>query len=204
MKVLYNVDSLIKKRDYVELLEPPVVIRVMEIDDEAAEEFSRKISRAHRTGQPVIPVLIDSPGGSVYSCLSMISDIKHSHIPVATIAVGSAMSCGAVLLSSGTEGYRYCDPYASVMIHDISTTQEGKNEEIKSGSQQTDDLNKMMYQTMAKNCEHKNKDYFLKIIHDKGHAEWYLTPKQAKKHKIVNHIGMPDLYVNVSVNISIK
>lgn len=204
MKVLYNVDPLILERDFTDLIDPPIIIRVMEIDDDAAEDFSQDISKAHRTGQPVIPVLIDSPGGSVYSCLSMMSDIKHSKLPVATIAVGGAMSCGAVLLSCGTPGYRYCDPYATVMIHDISSYHEGKNEEIKTGSQQTDTLNRMMYQTMAKNCGHKDEDHFLKIIHEKGHAEWYLTPKDAKKHKIVNEIGMPDIYVDVSVNISLK
>ena len=204
MKILYNVDNLIIERNYSDLLRTPVIIRVTEIDDEAADEFSTDISRAHRTGQPVIPVLIDSPGGSVYSCLSMMSDIKHSKIPVATIAVGAAMSCGAVLLSCGTEGYRYCDPYATVMIHDISSYHEGKNEEIKTGSQQTDALNKTMYEAMAKNCGHKKHDHFLKIIHDKGHAEWYLTPKEAKQHKIVNQIGMPDFYVDISVKIELK
>lgn len=204
MKILYNVDPLIMEREFDDLLKEPVIFRVTEIDDDAAEEFCEAISDAHETGQPVFPVLIDSPGGSVYSCLSMISDIKHSKIPVATIAVGAAMSCGAALLSCGTEGYRYCDPYATVLIHDVSGFHDGKNEELKTRSKQTDLLNQTLYRTMAKNCGHKDEDYFLKIIHEKGHAEWFLSPKQAKKHKLVNEIGMPDLYVNVEVKMFMK
>lgn len=42
--------------------------------------------------------------------MSMVSDIKHSRIPVATIVQGKAMSCGAILFSCGEEGMRYMDP----------------------------------------------------------------------------------------------
>ena len=58
--------------------------------------------------------------------MSMISDIKHSSIPVATIVQGKAMSCGAILFSFGAEGKRYMDPDATVMIHDVSSMDRGK------------------------------------------------------------------------------
>jgi ATP-dependent Clp protease protease subunit len=204
MKILYNVDELITERNYDDLLKSPVIIRITEINDSAASDFSKSISRAHRTGQPVIPVLIDSPGGAVYSCLSMMSDIKHSNIPVATIAVGHAMSCGAVLLSCGTKGYRYCDPYATVMIHDVFSGCEGKTAEMKSHADQNEALSERLFKEMSKSCGLTDDNYFLDMIHKKKHAEWYLSPKDAKKHKIVDHIGNPDFHVDISVTMKFK
>ena len=97
MKWTSNVSSLIKE---VELRKSPVIIRVNKFDEDAAKKFDEQISLAHNTGQKVIPVVIDSYGGQVYSLMSMISAIKHADLPIATIVEGKAMSCGAVLFLS--------------------------------------------------------------------------------------------------------
>ncbi len=98
-----NIDKNIKT---VELRSSPVVIRVNKFDEKSAKDFAEKIASAHNTGQSVIPVIIDSYGGQVYSLMSMIASIKNSELPVATIVEGKAMSCGVILFSCGTEGYR--------------------------------------------------------------------------------------------------
>ena len=121
----FSVSSLIKE---LELNQNPVIVVVNKFDEQAADEFRNKFSIAQSTGQNVIPVVIDSYGGQVYSLMSMISTIRSSKIPVATIAEGKAMSCGAVLLSFGQEGMRFMDPDATVMIHDVASGQHGKNE----------------------------------------------------------------------------
>ena len=90
----------------VELRKPPIIIRVNKFNEKAALEFATKVAVAHSTGQKVIPVVIDSYGGEVYSLMSMISSIESSELPVATIVEGKAMSCGAVLLSLAN---RVCD-----------------------------------------------------------------------------------------------
>ena len=137
----------------------------------------------------------------MYSLMSMISDIKHSNIPIATIVQGKAMSCGAVLFSFGAEGHRYMDPDATVMIHDVSSMGWGKVEEIKADAAETERLNQKLYTMMAKNCGH-HKDYFLDIIHDKGHADWFLDVDEAHKHNLSNHARVPTL--KISANIQFK
>jgi ATP-dependent Clp protease protease subunit len=204
MKNLLKVDPLVRM-DPSKFMDAPVIIRVSNFDEEAAEDFAEDMSHAHNTGQPVIPVVIDSPGGMVYSLLSMISQIQNSRLPVATIGVGHAMSCAAVLLSCGTDGYRFIDPNATVMIHDISMPHmSGKTEEIKAESEQTDRLQKQVFRLMAKNCGHRDQDYFLKILHDKGHAEWYLTAKEAQKHGLVNHLRIPQFTTEIKVDIKFE
>ena len=125
----------------VELRKNPVIIRVNKFNEESAKKFSDEIGQAHNTGQKVIPVVIDSYGGQVYSLMSMIGAIKHSEIPVATIVEGKAMSCGAVLFTFGEEGMRFMDPNATVMIHDVSSMDWGKVEELKAGAKEADRLN---------------------------------------------------------------
>ena len=197
MNIIKYFSPLIKKEDLIDDL--PTVIRVRRFDESAANDFSSKISKAQNTGQPVIPVIIDSYGGQVYSLMSMISDIKHSKIPVATIIQGKAMSCGAILASFGAEGMRYMDPDATMMIHDVSSMGWGKVEEIKADAKEVDRLNKKVYRMMALNCGHPE-DYFLDIVHDKGHADWFLVSDEAKRHNLVNHLHVPTLKINVKVD----
>ena len=161
------------------------------------------MSKAQNTGQPVVPVIIDSYGGQVYSLMSMISDIKHSNIPVATITQGKAMSCGALLFSFGTEDYRYMDPDATLMIHDVSSMKWGKVEEVKAGAEETERLNQKVYQMMAKNCG-QNRNYFLDIIHEKGHADWFIEADEAKKHNLANHLHVPSFKIKVDVSFKFK
>ena len=191
-----NIDKQIKE---LELRNNPVIIRVNKFDEESAKEFSSQIASAHNTGQTVIPVIIDSYGGQVYSLMSMIGAIKSSELPIATIVEGKAMSCGAILFSFGDEGMRFMDPDATLMIHDVSSWSAGKVEEIKSSAKETERLNKKVYQMMARNCG-KADDFFIKEVHDRGRADWYLDAEEAKKYKLANNIRLPKLDISVSIN----
>ena len=201
MNVIRYFSPLLKEPKLIDDL--PVIIRVKKFDDTAAKEFTNRMCAAQNTGQPVVPVIIDSYGGQVYSLMSMISDIKHSKIPVATIAQGKAMSCGALLFSFGTEGYRYMDPDATLMIHDVSSMKWGKVEEVKAGAEETGRLNTKVYQMMAENCR-QSKDYFLDIIHQKGHADWFLDAPEAKKHKLANHLNVPEMKIKADIKFTFK
>ena len=97
MNVIKYFSPLLKEKELVDDL--PIVIRVRKFDEVAAKEFSNSINKAQNSGQPIVPVVIDSYGGQVYSLMSMISDIRHSKIPVATIVQGKAMSCGPFCLA---------------------------------------------------------------------------------------------------------
>lgn len=179
------------------------MIRVNKFDEDAAKKFALEIGQAHNTGQKVIPVIIDSYGGQVYSLMSMIAAIKHAEIPVATIIEGKAMSCGAILFSFGTQGYRFMDPDATLMIHDVSSMDFGKVEELKAGAQEADRLNAKVYRMMAQNAGKKD-DYFLKIVDKKKHADWFLDADEAKKHGLANHLRVPKISIKVSVDIDFE
>jgi len=200
MNFLSEVSPLIKT---LELKQEPVILVVNEFNEESANDFAAGISLAQNTGQKVVPVVIDSYGGQAYSLLSMISSIKSSNIPVATIVKGKAMSCGAILSSFGEEGLRFMDKDSVIMIHDVASSAFGKVEELKADARESDRLNKKLYTMMARNCG-KPDTYFLDLIHDKGHADWFLEAEEAKEHNIIQQIRMPTLKGKVTVSIDLE
>ena len=187
----------------VEVRRVPIIIRVNKFDEESAEKFTKLVGEAHNTGQPVIPIVIDSYGGQVYSLMAMISALKNAELPIATIVEGKAMSCGAVLASFGEEGRRFADPQATIMIHDVSSMEWGKVEELKASAKEADRLNEKIYTMMAQNCG-KPDNYFLKIADKKKHADWFLDAEEAKKHGLVNHLRIPKMEIDVSVDITFE
>lgn len=195
MNLITCVSPLVKE---IELRSAPVIIRVNEFDKDSAKEFSAQMSLAQSTGQSIIPIIIDSYGGQVYSLMSMIGNIKASRVPVATIVEGKAMSCGAILFSFGGQGYRFVDPDATIMIHDVSSGAIGKIEDVKADSKEAERLNQKVYKMMAANCG-KSPDYFLDIIHEKSHADWYLDADEAISHGLANHKRLPEMKITVDV-----
>jgi len=201
MNVIKYFSPLLKEPQLIDNL--PLVLRINKFDEATAKAFSTAMMKAQNTGQPIIPVIIDSYGGQVYSLMSMISDIKHSKIPVATIVQGKAMSCGAILFSFGADGHRYMDPDATLMIHDVSSMGWGKVEEIKASAEETDRLNRKIYTMMAENCG-KHKDYFLDIVHDKGHSDWFLEADECLKHNLANSLHVPELKIKAKIEFDFK
>lgn len=194
-----NMDPKIKD---LELRHNPVIIRVNKFDEDSAKDFSAQMALAHNTGQNIIPIVIDSYGGQVYSLMSMISAIRSSELPVATIVEGKAMSCGVILFSCGSEGLRFVTPEATLMIHDVSSGAYGKNSEIQASAKETKRLNKKIYEILSDNCK-KPRDYFLKEVRRRGQADWFVTPKKAKKIGLADSVGMPKLHIDVTVDINL-
>tara|TARA_B100000029_G_scaffold492698_1_gene554297 strand:+ start:169 stop:771 length:603 start_codon:yes stop_codon:yes gene_type:complete len=200
MKYKSSISPLVKE---IELRKQPMIIRVNKFNEDAAKKFAQEMAAAHNTGQKVIPVIIDSYGGEVYSLMSMIAAIKDAELPVATIVEGKAMSCGAVLFSFGEEGLRFMDTDATIMIHDVSSMEWGKVEELKASAREADRLNSKIYTMMARNCGKKD-DYFLKIVDKKKHADWFLDAEEAKKYNLANQLRIPTMQISIDVNIEIE
>lgn len=200
MKHTVNISPLIKE---IELRKSPVIVRVNKFDEESAKKFVTEVAQAHNTGQKVIPIVIDSYGGEVYSLMTMIAAISDAELPIATIVEGKAMSCGAVLLTFGESGMRFADPNATIMIHDVSSGGHGKIEELKADVKEAERLDEKIYIMMARNCGKKD-DYFKKKVFSKKHADWFMDAEEAKKHNIVNQLRLPTIRINVNVDINFE
>ena len=68
-----------------------------------------------------IHLYVNSPGGSVYSGLELVSTMNFMGSDVSTTVLGMAASMGAVISSSGAKGKRNILPYSRVMLHQPSS-----------------------------------------------------------------------------------
>lgn len=201
MRKFYKIDPRLHIEKLEDVVDVPKVIRVTEFDDEALEDFEKDMDEAHETGQPVIPIVVDSYGGSAYGCLGFLAAIEQARVPVATILTTKAMSAGAILFCFGTEGYRFMHPYAQMMIHDVGSGTFGKVEEIKADTRHLDELNQTMYKRVSRQLGH-DPDYLGRLIKEHNHVDWFLGAKEAKKHNIANHLKVPSFEIEISLRVN--
>jgi ATP-dependent Clp protease, protease subunit len=64
-----------------------------------------------------IHLYINSPGGSVTAGMSIYDTMQFIKPDVSTICLGQACSMGALLLTGGAKGKRFCLPHSRMMIH---------------------------------------------------------------------------------------
>lgn len=201
MRTFYKIDPDIYIEKLDQIIDLPRIIRVNEFDEESLQKFERDMDLAHLSKQPVIPIVIDSFGGSAYGCLGFLAAIESAKKPVATILTAKAMSAGALVFCFGTEGYRFMHPYATMMIHDIgSSMSHAKVEEIKVDARHLDELNSNIYKRVSRHLGH-DQNYIGELIKQNRHADWYLTAKDAKKYNIANHLRIPNFEVEISLRV---
>jgi ATP-dependent Clp endopeptidase proteolytic subunit ClpP len=200
---IVNKDSQIRSK-IEDMIDLPKTVLVNAFTEESAKKFYIDMSEAENSNQDIIPIIIDSYGGQIYSLLSMVDCIRSSKKKIATIGLSKSMSCGSILLSCGAEGFRFISPLSTVLIHDVSSWVIGKALDIKMEEKEVSRLNDLIYKIMDCNCGHEE-GYFQKIVHDKkGHADWYLTAEEAVEHKLANHIRIPRFEVNIYVETKFK
>lgn len=130
-----------------------------------------------------IKLIINSPGGDVYSGLGLIDVIEHSETPIYTICHGAALSMAMVVFAAGH--VRYSSKYATFMYHEANYGLEGKviyhKQEVKE-AERTDKLCDDYLLTRTK--------FTMKQFNDirERQKEWYIDATTAKKYGLVDEI----------------
>ena len=177
------------------------VIWVEKFNDEGLRNFYSKFMKLEADDTvSIIPIFISSYGGYVYTAFAMRDIIKSSPKPVATIALGKAMSCGAILLASGTPGYRFASPDTHMLIHEVSSGVVGKTSEIKQETKYIDELNKRLFKRLAIDTG-KSLKAFQKYMHKIKNNDWVLSARQSKEWGLVDHIMIPRLHDQPSMRM---
>ncbi len=78
-----------------------------------------------------ISFYINSPGGSVSAGLAIYDTMQFIKPDVSTLCVGQAASMGALLLTAGAKGKRFCLPNSRVMIHQPMGGFQGQASDIE-------------------------------------------------------------------------
>jgi ATP-dependent Clp protease, protease subunit len=171
--------------------DPGDEIWVNEFTEESASEFRKAVleeSKGNST-RPII-VYIDSYGGQVDALSTMIETMDEVPNPIVTVAVGKAMSCGAVLLSHGN--IRLCGKHARVMVHEVSNVAAGDVHDMYADALETKRLNRWFMGLLARNCGLKGGyGTIRKIIKKQDGRDRYMDAKAALEFGIVDAVGMP-------------
>ncbi|MDX5332807.1 MAG: ATP-dependent Clp endopeptidase proteolytic subunit ClpP [Gammaproteobacteria bacterium] len=103
---------------YSRLLKERVVFIVGPIEDQMANLIvAQLLFLESENPDKDINIYINSPGGSVTAGMAIYDTMQFIKPNVSTMCVGQAASMGAVLLTAGEKGKRYCLPHSRVMIH---------------------------------------------------------------------------------------
>ncbi len=175
-------------------------MRINSFDEKTANILSSKLHAAIQSGQGVFPIEIDSYGGDAYSLCGMIDTIESAKelIQVATVAVGKAFSSGIFALASGTSGLRFAGPSSSLMIHNVQARIGGSFESLKVDMKETSRLNKQLMKFLGKATGKDAKFYEEKLSENR---DWYLTPQQAKRIGIVDHVKLPLFFTRSEASV---
>ena len=130
-----------------------------------------------------INLYIQSPGGVVSAGLAIYDTMQFVKCPVSTLCMGLAASMGAVLLTAGATGKRYCLPNAKVMIHQVLGGASGQATDVEIATKEMlktrDQLNQILAKHTGKSIDQIAKDT------DRNH---WMTAEEAKGYGLVDEI----------------
>ncbi|WEG18513.1 ATP-dependent Clp protease proteolytic subunit [Alkalihalophilus pseudofirmus] len=130
-----------------------------------------------------IKLYVSSNGGCVVSGLALIDAIQTSRIPVETIGVGVCASMGALLLLSGTKGYRKCYENTTILLHDGNLSLSHSGKKARQVMDYYDGLEDRLKDITV------DKTVITSELYDKKNdEEWYLFGSEALELGIVDEI----------------
>jgi len=116
-----------------------------------------------------IHLYINSPGGAVTAGLAIYDTMQYIKPDVSTVCIGQAASMGALLLSGGAKGKRFCLPHARMMVHQPLGGFQGQATDIEIHAREIlrvrERLNTIMVKHTGRSMEQieqdTDRDYFL-------------------------------------------
>lgn len=166
---------------------PLAPVWVHSFDNSAVSAFADQVAAVRAARSPLV-LAIHSPGGDVYGLTAMLDILAAQDQPVVTVAIGQAMSCGAILFSAGAKGCRYAAPNATFLLHDASGDAGGGTLKDQEASvNETRRVNDLAWSVLDRNtgvalsAEHRRR----------GGADWFLTAREAVRVGLASRVGVP-------------
>ena len=130
-----------------------------------------------------IHLYINSPGGSVTAGMSIYDTMQFIKPDVSTMCIGQAASMGALLLTGGAHGKRFCLPNSRMMIHQPLGGFQGQASDIEIHAREILTLKDKLNQIMA---DHTGQD--LDIIAQDTDRDNFLSAQEAVDYGLVDKI----------------
>lgn len=142
-----------------------------------------------------ISLYINSPGGIVYDGLAIYSTMQYIKSPVHTYIMGLAASMGSFIANAGAKGHRYMLPYATNMVHRVSSGTSGTSGSVHVQELQIEDVNRSFAETQRLNkilteayVRHNSKGKTYEEFTEIMKFDTYLGAEDAVEMGLVDHI----------------
>ena len=169
---------------YSRLLKERIIFIGDGISDYSAKSIIAQLLFLHYASKDKeIHMYINSPGGSVTAGLAIFDTMKFVSADVSTYCIGQAASMGAVLLSAGTKGKRFCLPNARVMIHQPWGGAQGTAADMQIRIDEMQRLKLKLYEILGEGCGKTPEE----VMKDSDRDLW-LPADAALEDGIIDHI----------------
>ncbi len=136
---------------YSRLLKERVIFIVGPIEDHMANlVVAQLLFLESENPDKDIHLYINSPGGSVTAGMSIYDTMQFIKPDVSTMCIGQAASMGALLLSGGAAGKRFCLPHSRMMIHQPLGGFSGQASDIEIHAKEILYIRERLNQVLAK------------------------------------------------------
>ena len=169
---------------YSRLLKERVIFLVGSVEDQVANLIiAQLLFLESENPDKDIHLYINSPGGSVSAGLAIYDTMQFIKPAVSTMCVGQAASMGALLLSGGEKGKRYCLPHSRVMIHQPLGGFQGQATDIDIHAREIlnarERLNAILVKHTGQSLE--------KIRHD-TERDHFLSSEEARTYGLIDEV----------------
>ncbi|MEK6736232.1 MAG: ATP-dependent Clp endopeptidase proteolytic subunit ClpP [Pseudomonadota bacterium] len=130
-----------------------------------------------------IHLYINSPGGVVSAGLAIYDTMQYIKPDVSTLCMGQAASMGALLLTAGAKGKRFCLPNSRVMIHQPLGGFQGQASDIEIHAREILYLKAKLNEIMAK---HTNRS--VSEIEKDTDRDNFLSAKESVDYGLVDAV----------------
>ena len=169
---------------YSRLLKERVIFLVGQVEDHMANlVVAQLLFLESENPDKDIHLYINSPGGSVTAGMSIYDTMQFIKPDVSTMYIGQAASMGALLLTAGAEGKRYCLPNSRVMIHQPLGGYQGQASDIEIHTREILGIKHRLNEIIA----HHSGQPIEKVAQDTDRDN-FMSPQLAKEYGLIDDI----------------
>jgi ATP-dependent Clp protease protease subunit len=169
---------------YSRLLKERVVFLVGPVDDHVANLIvAQLLFLESENPEKDINLYINSPGGSVSAGLAVYDTMQFIKPDVSTMCVGQAASMGALLLTAGASGKRYCLPHSRVMIHQPLGGYQGQATDIEIHTREILKVRSQLNEILALHSGQS-----VETIAEDTERDNFMSPDEAKEYGLIDEL----------------
>ena len=161
-----------------------VIISAAVDSDLAAKVIQQLVLLDHDDNSKPITLLINSPGGEVYSGFAIYDMVGFISAPVVSVVVGLAASMGSIMPLAAPKGSRYALPHSKFLIHQpLLMGYQGKATDLEIQAKEILRDRERVVELYAGHTGRKVEEIAKDIDRDK-----WLTPEEALDYGLIDKI----------------